>query len=61
MALAPRLQSTSCDQLGDLNELQNMQPAIDLATLPECAALREHCMTVALTLETQPDGQKPLD
>jgi hypothetical protein len=59
--LAPRLESTNCDQLGDPNELQSVQPAIDLATLPECAALREHCMAVALTLETQPDGQKPLD
>ena len=59
-ALAPRLESTSCDQLGDANELQSVQP-IDLATLPECAALREHCMALALTLETQPDGQKPRD
>jgi hypothetical protein len=59
--LGPRLKSTSCDQLGDPNELDSMQPAIDLATLPECAALREHCMALALTLETQPDGQKPRD
>ncbi len=59
--LAPRLESTSCDQLADPSDFESIQPAIDLTTLPECDALREHCMSVALTLETQPDGQKPLD
>jgi hypothetical protein len=57
--LGPRLKSVSCDQLGDLNDFESIQPAVDLTTLPECAALQEHCMTLALTLETQPDGQKP--
>lgn len=59
--LAPRLERASCDQIADPNELQRIQPAVDLAMLPECAALREQCMVLAWTLETQPDGQQPRD